>query len=102
MQIQEFVNLAGEVVERLSPKIDPQQGEFVREDAEAGAWENALTNLVASLAERDVIITRQDRDDLRRLLADLGESTENVDRLHAEHAYGHRSEAGTRTPPSRV
>ncbi len=84
MQIQEFVNLAGEVVERLSPKLGAQQSEFVREDAEVGAWENALTNLVASLAKRDIAITRQDRDDLRRLIADLGEPTENVDRLRID------------------
>lgn len=78
MKPSEFFPLADELIERLAPQIDPRQAAFVREDAEAGAWENALSNLVAAAGEAHLEIDERDRYRLHELLETAGGSKDDL------------------------
>lgn len=81
MDIRDFNASGRDIVARLAPRIDPEQARFIEEDAGAGEWENALTNLAASLIRHRVPISRSDRDDLTRLLDELGTGSRYSARL---------------------
>ncbi|MGH8793206.1 MAG: hypothetical protein ACRDXX_11230 [Stackebrandtia sp.] len=82
MESQEFFRLLDEIVDRLAPKASPQTERFVREEVDAGEPGVAVAELTAALANQSVPVTPADRDNLRLLLAELGESTEDVERLN--------------------
>jgi len=68
---------------RLLPKVSGErEAAFIFRRAHAGEPGVALTELAAILTEDQTSVTEADRDDLRRLLADLGEPVSNADRLN--------------------
>ena len=70
------------IIERLAPKLEARWAEIIRGAAGAGEWKFATTEMAAVLASSQIEVSVADRDDLRSLVADLGGSTEEVDRLN--------------------
>lgn len=56
---------------RLAPHIDPRQAEFIRQDANAGEWDLAIDNLLATLKKHQIPITPADSADLHYLLSHM-------------------------------
>lgn len=82
MDAREASALAKAVIERLAPKVPSEdEAAFVRRSAWAGEPAIALSELVAILVDERVPVTSRDRDDLRRLLAEFGETAKEVDRM---------------------
>lgn len=79
--VRELARQAHEAVSRLAPKLNPQWAKIISDADGAGEWRFAVTELAAMLAHQGIPVDESDRDDLRRLLIGLGESTEDVDRL---------------------
>jgi hypothetical protein len=69
MDIKAFISTADNLIDRLSPRIDHRQAGFVRSDAQAREWGEALDNLIACLNREHIPIAPDDEADLRALLA---------------------------------
>jgi len=82
MELDEFIELVDTTTERLRPRLDPLQAEIVAQHSSAGAWDEAVDVLVATVLRHRVPVTPAERDDLRRLLADLGLPVARLDGLH--------------------
>jgi len=83
MDSTEFNQLTRMVIGRLLPKVSGErEAAFILRSAQAGEPGVALTELAAILVEDQTSVTEADRDDLRRLLADLGEPVSDADRLN--------------------
>ena len=83
MDSTEFNQLTRMVIGRLLPKVSGErEAAFILRSAPAGEPGVALTELAAILVEDQTSVTEADRDDLRRLLADLGEPVSDADRLN--------------------
>ena len=79
--------LARDVVARLKPRIQAKWVPAIDSEIAGGEWAMAVEDLAGILADDQVPVTAADQADLLRLLVDLGDSTEDVDRLNvAEHS----------------
>jgi hypothetical protein len=67
MNPDEFMQRADDLIDRLAPRLDPQQASFIRNDAYVGEWDEAIDNLIATLVKRDVPITAAEKQDLLAL-----------------------------------
>ena len=85
MDRQETRAATKDLIDRLAHQVpDKGEADFVRRSAWAGEPALALMELTAILADEQTPVTAEDREALRRLLVNLGESTEDVDRLHVD------------------
>lgn len=100
MEIREFIQLVNTTIDRLTPKLEARPADRIRRSAEAGAWEVAIPELVAVLANEQIPVSPADRDDLNRLITQLGEPVEDIDRLIVEDGADQPSPRGVgATPP---
>jgi hypothetical protein len=67
MNRDEFMRRADELIDRLTPRLDPQQSSFIRNDAYVGEWDEAIDNLIATLVKHNVPITVTEKQDLLAL-----------------------------------
>jgi hypothetical protein len=67
MNLDEFMQRADGLIDRLEPRLDPQQASFIRNDAYVGEWGEAFDNLIATLVKRDVPITAVEKQELLAL-----------------------------------
>jgi hypothetical protein len=67
MDFTEFTQRADDLINRLAPRIDPQQADFVRGDAYGGDWDEAFDNLIAALANHRIPIMESEKADLLSL-----------------------------------
>lgn len=81
MDVAAFTCRAGQLIERLTPRIDHRQAGFVRDDAQAREWDLALDNLIASLARGHIPIAARDDTDLRALLAHVGQPASRLNQI---------------------
>jgi hypothetical protein len=81
MELIEFMNAADALIERLAPRIDPQQAKLMRRTAYAGEWGETIDELIATLLARRTPVTPDERDELLRLLAYMKEPADRIDGL---------------------
>jgi|GEM_PF-2673578 len=81
MELVEFIHLVDDLVDRLGPRLDPEQAELVRSHAAGGDWDEAVDLLVATLVVRHNPVTAAERAELARLLHHLGEPAARLDGL---------------------
>jgi hypothetical protein len=79
MDMTTFIRTADELIDRLAPRIDHRQAGFVRGDARAGEWGEALDNLIACLIREHIPIAPDDEADLRALLAYMRQPASRLD-----------------------
>lgn len=84
MEARELHDSLTNLLNRYASKVDQRQVTFVREDIAVGEWENAASNLAASLANADVSVSRADKMLLGKMLGELDSPLEFVERLRVE------------------
>jgi hypothetical protein len=68
MDLHEFMQRADDLINLLGPRIDGKQAGFIRENARAGDWDEAIDNLIATLRNRNVPINLAEKAQLRGLV----------------------------------
>lgn len=84
MEARELHDNLTDLLQLYASKLDQRQVTFVREDLEVGEWENAASNLAASLAKTDVAVSHADKAQLTRMLGELDSPLEFVEQLRVE------------------
>jgi hypothetical protein len=79
-------DLALAVIDRLKPQIDAKWVGGIELEIAGGEYAMAVQDLVGILADDQVEVTTEDRDEVRRLVIDLGEPTGDIDRLNVRGA----------------
>lgn len=81
MDIHEFIAVADDVVDRLTPLVSGEYAALIRSACHAGAWEVGIPELAGALIEESIAVSLDDRDKIRSLLSALKESPEDADLL---------------------
>lgn len=84
MEMPEFIELTRATLARLAPRLTEGRPSYIQSSEGAGVWDIAVYDLTELLAEQQIPVAPDDREDLRSLLTYLGQPTENVDRLNVE------------------
>lgn len=82
MEYDEFAELAEQTIEQLLDRIPERYRKPIGSLMYAGEEREAVTNLAATVADDQVPVTADERDDLRRLLEYLKEPTGTLSRLN--------------------
>jgi len=82
MDYAEFSELTHRTMADLLDRIPAKYREGFEGLLIAGELRTVVTDLVTTLVDDRVRVTAEERDDVRRLLEDLGEPTDNLARLN--------------------